>query len=104
MAAANEKAQRARSYTVAKYVAVAGLSLGALLIFGPMVAPTLGQWLMSVDAISGVTAERMAWGPIVLFGTLIPGIIAFFVGSISLVIAVALRVRAHFLSRGTNAT
>ena len=104
MAAANRQARRVRSYTIAKYVAVAGLSLGALLIFGPMVSPTLGQWLMSMDAISGVTAERMAWGPIALFGTLIPGIIAFFVGLISLVLAVVLRVRAHFLSRGTNAT
>jgi hypothetical protein len=84
-----------RSYTMAKYVALVGLGLGALLIFGPMVSPTLGHWLMSVGAISGVTAERMAWGPIALFGTLIPGIIAFGVGLISLVIAVVLRVRAQ---------
>jgi hypothetical protein len=103
MAAAKQQARRVRSYTIAKYVAVAGSSVGALLIFGPMVAPTLGHWLMSMDAISGVTAERMAWGPIALFGTLIPGIIAFFVGLVSLAIAVVLRVRAHFLSRGTNA-
>lgn len=104
MAAASEQRRSVRSYTVAKYVALVGLSLGALLIFGPMVSPTLGRWLMSMDAISGVTAERMAWGPIALFGTLVPGIIAFCVGLISLVIAVVLRVRAHFLSRGTNAT
>jgi hypothetical protein len=84
-----------RSYTMAKYVALVGLGLGALLIFGPMVSPTLGHWLMSVGAISGVTAERMAWGPIALFGTLIPGIIAFGVGLLSLVIAVVLKVRAQ---------
>ena len=78
---------------IAKYVALAGLSLGASLIFGPMVSPTLGHWLMSVGAISGVTAERMAWGPIALFGTLVPGIIAFCVGLIASVIAVVLRVR-----------
>lgn len=92
------------SYTISKYVAVTGLILGALLIFGPMVSPMLGHWLMSVDAISGVTAERMAWGPIALFGTLIPGIIAFCVGFISLVIAVVLKVRAHFFSRGSDAS
>ena len=95
MAAINEQARRVRSYTIAKYVALAGLSLGALLIFGPMVSPALGHWLMSVDAISGVTAERMAWGPIALFGTLVPGIIAFCVGLIAFVVAVVLRVRAH---------
>ena len=94
MAAAIEQ-RSVRSYTMAKYVALVGLSLGALLIFGPMVSPTLGHWLMSVGAISGVTAERMAWGPIALFGTLIPGIIAFGVGLLSLVIAVVLRVRAQ---------
>ena len=104
MAAANEQARRVRSYTIAKYVAVAGLSLGTLLIFGPMVSPALGHWLLSMGAISGVTAERMAWGPIALFGTAVPGGIAFLIGLISLVIAVSLRVRAHFLSRGTNAT
>jgi hypothetical protein len=95
MAAVNEQALPGHSYTIAKYVAVAGLSLGALLIFGPMVSPALGHWLLSVGAISGVTAEQMAWGPIALFGTLIPGGIAFFVGLISLVIALVLRVRAH---------
>jgi hypothetical protein len=104
MNTANEGARRVRSYTIAKYVALVGLSLGALLIFGPMVSPTLGHWLLSMGVISGVTAERMAWGPIALFGTLIPGSIAFFVGLISLVIALVLRVRAYFLSRGTNAT
>jgi len=104
MNTANEEARRVRSYTIAKYVALVGLSLGALLIFGPMVSPTLGHWLLSMGVISGVTAERMAWGPIALFGTLIPGSIAFFVGLISLVIALVLRVRAYFLSRGTNAT
>lgn len=104
MAVANEQSRRVRSYTIAKYVAVAGLSLGTLLIFGPMVSPALGHWLLSMGAISGVTAERMAWGPIALFGTLVPGGIAFLVGLISAVIAVVLRVRAHFLSRGTDAT
>lgn len=104
MAAASDQAPRVRSYTIAAYVALVGLSLGALLIFGPMVSPTLGHWLFSMGVISGVTAERMAWGPIALFGTLVPGSIAFLVGLISLVIAVVLRVRAHLLSRGTNAT
>lgn len=104
MATVNEEARRVRSYTIAKYVALVGLSLGALLIFGPMVSPMLGHWLLSMGVISGVTAERMAWGPIALFGTAIPGSIAFFVGLISLVIAVVLRVRAHLLSRGTNVT
>ena len=102
MAAANEQARWARSYTIAKYGAVAGLSIGTLLIFGPVVSPALGHWLLSIGAISGVTAERMAWGPIALFGTLVPGGIAFFVGLISLVIAVVLRVRAHLLSRGAT--
>ena len=90
---ANEQARRVRSYTIAKYVALAGLSLGALLIVGPMVAPALGHWLLSMGLISGVTAEQMAWGPIALFGTAIPGSIALLVGLISLVIAVVLRVR-----------
>src|SRR5687768_9258500 len=101
MATVNEKARRVRSYTIAKYVALVGLGLGALLIFGPMVSPTLGQWLLSMGVISGVTAERMAWGPIALFGTAVPGGIAFLVGLISLVVAVVLRVRAHLQSRGT---
>jgi hypothetical protein len=96
--------QRVSSYRIAKYVAVVGLGLGALLIFGPMVSPMLGQWLFSMGVISGVTAERMAWGPIALFGTGIPGSIAFLVGLIALVIAVVLRVRAYLLSRGTSAT
>jgi hypothetical protein len=104
MATANEEPRRVRSYTIAKYVALVGLSIGALLIFGPMVSPMLGHWLLPMGVISGVTAERMAWGPIALFGTLVPGSIAFLVGLISLVIAVVLRVRAHFLSRGTDAT
>ncbi len=80
-------------YTIAKYVALIGLSLGAILIFGPMVQPTLGQWLFYLGAISGVTAERMAWGPIALLGTAVPGGIAFLVGLVALVIAVFLRVR-----------
>jgi hypothetical protein len=90
---ADEQARRVRSYTISKYVALAGLSLGALLIFGPMIAPALGHWLLSMGLISGVTAEQMAWGPIALFGTAIPGGIALLVGLISLVIAVVLRVR-----------
>jgi hypothetical protein len=84
-----------RSYTIAKYIALAGLGLGALLLFAPMVAPAIGQWLFSMGLISGVTLERMAWGPIALFGTAVPGGIAFLVGLISLVIAVVLRIRAH---------
>ena len=87
------------AYTVAKYLAIAGLSLGALLIFGPMVAPTIGRWLFSMGAISGVTAEQFAWGPIALFGTLVPGGIALLAGLISLVVAVVLRVRPHLLVR-----
>ncbi len=86
-------------YTIAKYVAFAGLGAGALLIFGPMVAPTIGGWLSSIGLISGVTAERMAWGPIWLFGTFIPGSIAVCVGLVALTIAVVLRVRARVLSR-----
>ena len=93
MAAASEQARRTRSYTVAKYVALVGLILGALLIFGPMVSPALGHWLLSLGVISGVTAERMAWGPIALFGTAVPGGIAFVVGLVSLAIAVFLRAR-----------
>ena len=84
-----------RPYAIAKYIAIAGLGLGALLILGPMVSPTLGHWLLSMGAISGVTAERMAWGPIALFGTAIPGGIALMVGVISLVVAIVLRVRAR---------
>ena len=79
--------------TIAKYLAVVGLTVGALLLLGPMVAPTLGDWLSSMGLISGVTAERMAWGPIALFGTAIPGAIAILVGSVALTIAVALRIR-----------
>jgi hypothetical protein len=93
-----------KAYTLAKYVALVGLSLGALLVFGPMLTPTLGHWLSTSGLISGVAAERMAWGPIALFGTLIPGSIAFGVGLIAVVIAAVLRVRAHFQSRGTRAT
>jgi hypothetical protein len=92
-----------RSYTIATYVALVALSLGALLILGPMLTPPLGQWLLSAGLISGVTAERMAWGPIALFGTLIPGSIAFFVGLISAVVAAVLRIRRQFRSRGTHA-
>jgi hypothetical protein len=102
MATARGQARHIRSYTIAKYVAFVGLGVGALLIFGPVVSPALGHWLLSMGAISGVTAERMAWGPIALFGTLIPGSIAILVGLISLAIAVVLRVLAH--SRETNAT
>lgn len=60
-----------------------------------MVSPTIGHWLLSMGMISGVTAERMAWGPIALFGTLIPGSIAIFIGLVALTIAIALRVRAR---------
>lgn len=73
-------------------VGLAGFGAGALLIFGPMVSPTIGHWLLGV--ISGVTAERMAWGPIALFGTLIPGSIAIGVGLVALTIAIVLRIRA----------
>ncbi len=92
-------ASRVLSYTIAKYVAVVGLSAGALLILGPMASPPLGHWLFSMGVISGVTAERMAWGPIALFGTAIPGGIAFLIGLISLVVAAGLGVRAHFVAR-----
>jgi hypothetical protein len=81
------------AHTVATYVALTGLGLGTLLIFGPMVSPAIGHWLFSMGFISGVTAERMAWGPIALFGTAVPGGIAYLVGLISLVIAVVLRIR-----------
>lgn len=104
MAAAREQPRSVRSYTIAKYISIGSLILGALLILGPMVSPTLGRWLLFTGVISGVTAERMAWGPIALFGTAVPGGIALLVGLISLVVAVFLRVRAHFLSRKTNAT
>jgi hypothetical protein len=80
-------------YKVAKYVAFVGLGAGALLILGPMVSPTIGHWLLSIGAISGVTAERLAWGPIALFGTLIPGGIALCVGLIASTIAITLKVR-----------
>jgi hypothetical protein len=93
------KGRYGRAYAVAKYAAIVGLSLGAALIFGPMVAPGIGRWLSSMGAISGSTAEQMAWGPIALFGTLVPGGIAFAAGLISLVIAVVLRVRAHLQRR-----
>jgi hypothetical protein len=89
------------SYTLAKYVAIVGLGAGALLIFGPMVSPTVGHWLLSIGMISGVTAERMSWGPIALFGTLIPGSIAICIGLIASTIAIVLRVRARSLPRKT---
>ena len=95
---------RVRSYTIAKYTALLGLSLGALLIFGPMISPMLSPWLLSMGFISGVTAERMSWGPIALFGTGVPGGIAFLVGFISLAVAIVLRVRAYLKSRRTTAT
>ena len=79
-----------------------GLSLGALLLLGPIVSPVLGRWLSSVGAISGVTAEQMAWGPIALFGTLVPGSIALVVGLISSIIAVVLKVRARIVLRRTD--
>jgi hypothetical protein len=91
------------SYTIAKYVAVGGLGAGALLLFGPAIAPTVGHWLLSIGVISGVTAERMAWGPIAYFGTLIPGSIAICVGVVSLTIAIVLKVRARSLARQTSA-
>jgi hypothetical protein len=53
--------------------------------------------------ISGVTAERLAWGPIALFGTLIPGSIAIGVGLVALTIAIVLRIRARSITRGTRA-
>lgn len=85
--------QTLTSYTIAKYIACAGFGAGALLICGPMVSPTVGHWLLSIGVISGVTAERMAWGPIALFGTLIPGSIAICVGLVALTIAIVLKVR-----------
>ena len=81
-------------YRTAKYLAIAGLGLGALLILGPMVSPVLGQWFLTLGIISGTTAEQMAWGPIALFGTAIPGGIALLVGLVSSLVAVVLRVRA----------
>jgi hypothetical protein len=51
---------------------------------------------LSIGAISGMTAEQMAWGPIALFGTLAPGGIALLVGVMALVVAVVLR---YFRSR-----
>jgi hypothetical protein len=68
-----------------------------------MAAPTVSHWLLSMGMISGVTAERMAWGPIALFGTLIPGSIAILIGLVALTIAIALRIRARTLARQTNA-
>ena len=94
---AAETVQALTRYTIAKYVAFVGLGAGALLIFGPMVSPTIGHWLLSIGVISGVTAQRMAWGPIALFGTLIPGSIAICTGLIALTIAIVLRVRARSL-------
>ena len=91
--------QALTGYSLAKYVAFAGLGAGALLIFGPMVSPTIGHWLLSTGIISGVTAERMAWGPIALFGTLIPGSIAIGVGLVSLTIAIVLRAKSSRLQR-----
>ena len=64
-----------------------------------MAAPTVSHWLLSMGMISGVTAERMAWGPIALFGTLIPGSIAILIGLVALTIAIALRIRARSLAR-----
>jgi hypothetical protein len=90
-------------YTIAKYIAFAGFGAGALLIFGPMVSPTVGNWLLSIGMISGVTPERLAWGPIALFGTLIPGSIAIGVGLVALTIAIVLRIRARSITRGTSA-
>ncbi len=87
------------AYTIAKYVALVALSLGALLIFYPMASPTLGQWLHSMGLISGVTYERMAWGPIALFATAVPGGIAFLVGLTAMVIALVLK----FLRRSGEA-
>jgi hypothetical protein len=89
------EAPHIRWYSIAKYVAFVGLGTGALLLLGPVASPTLGHWLLSMGVISGVTAERMAWGPIALFGTLIPGSIAILVGLISSTIAIVLKVRAH---------
>ena len=74
-------------YKVAKYVAFVGLGAGALLLIGPMVSPAVGHWLLSMGLISGVTAERMAWGPIAFFGTLIPGSNALCGGLVSLAFA-----------------
>ena len=85
---------------IAKYVAFAGLGAGALLLFGPVVAPIVGHWLQAMGLISGVTAERMAWGQIADLRHPIPGIIALLVGLVSLTIAIVLRVRAR---RGPNA-
>ena len=79
--------------TIARYLAVLGLSVGALLLLGPMIAPTIGDWLLSMRLISGVTAERLAWGPIALFGTAIPGAISILVGLVALMIAIVLRMR-----------
>jgi len=104
MANANDPVWPIRTYTIAKCVALVGLSLGALLLLGPIVSPVLGQWLSSIGAISGVAAEQMAWGPIAMFGTLVPGGIALVVGLISLVIAVVLKVRARFVIRRPDAT
>jgi hypothetical protein len=90
-------------YTIAKYIAFVAFAAGVLLIFGPMVSPTVGHWLLSIGMISGVTAERMAWGPIALFGTLIPGSIAICVGLVALTIAIVLRIRARSPARQTSA-
>jgi hypothetical protein len=90
---AEDSVQTLTSYTIARYVAFAGLGAGALLILGPMASPTVGHWLSSMGLISGVTAERMAWGPIWLFGTLIPGSIAICVGLVALTIAIVVRLR-----------
>ena len=84
--------------TAATYIGILGFALGALLILVPMAAPAVGHWLLSMGLISGVTAERMAWGPIALFGTLIPAGIALCVGFASSLAAVVLwirRRRAH---------
>lgn len=92
-ACSETQVQALSSYAIAKYLAVAGFGAGALLILGPMVSPTIGHWLLSMDLISGVTAERLAWGPIALFGTLVPGSIAILIGLIALTIAIVLRIR-----------
>jgi hypothetical protein len=87
------------SCKIAKYVALAGFGAGALLIFWPMVSPTVGRWLLSMGVISGVTAERMAWGPMALFATLIPGSIAICIGLVSLTIAIVLRAKRSRLQQ-----
>lgn len=93
--------QTLTGYTIAKYGALVGLGAGALLLIGPMVSPAVGHWLLSMGMISGVTAERMAWGPIAFFGTLIPGSIALCGGLVSLTIALVLRAKNSRTIRGS---